>query len=136
MAGYSGTSLPQKLGIKEGSRVSLVDAPPTFAVSLGKLPLNASIADASERAIDVIVCFSTDHAQLAERFLELKPLLAPTGGLWIAWPRKVPGVPFDLIENQVRDIGIAAGLVDNKACAIDETWSGLRFVHRLSDRPA
>lgn len=135
VAGYSGTPLPKKLGIKEGSRVGLVGAHPAFAQALGELPAGAHFVPIEEGALDVVVCFSTNHAQLAERFVELKPLLAYTGGLWIAWPKKMPGVPAGLVENEVRDIGLAAGLVDNKVCAIDDTWSGLRFVYRLKDRP-
>jgi hypothetical protein len=135
MAGYSGTPLPKKLGIKEGARVALVGAPEDFVETLGVLPAGAKIVPVTEGSIDVIVSFSTRHAQLEPRFLELKPLLAYSGGLWIAWPKKSSGVPTDLTENPIRDLGLAIGLVDNKVCAIDDTWSGLRFVYRVADRP-
>lgn len=135
MAGYSGTPLPQKLGIKEGSRVALVGAYPTFAATLGGLPSGARIVPATDGQCDVIVCFTANIADLAHRFAELKPALDWAGGLWIAWPRKKPGIPSGLVENAVRDVGLAAGLVDNKVCAIDEDWSGLRFVYRREDRP-
>jgi hypothetical protein len=134
MAGYSGTPLPKKLGIKEGARVALVAAPEDFAETLGELPAGARVVPVADGA-DVIISFSTRHAELEPRFLELKPFLAYTGGLWIAWPKKSSGVPTDLTENPIRDVGLAIGLVDNKVCAIDDTWSGLRFVYRLSDRP-
>ena len=135
MAGYSGTPLPKKLGINEGSRVALVGAYPAFKETLGELPPGVQFVDPQTGAVDVIVCFATNPADVAQRFLELKRLLAFTGGLWIAWPKKARGVPVTLLENDVREIGLAAGLVDNKVCAIDERWSGLRFVYRLADRP-
>ncbi|MGE0601669.1 MAG: DUF3052 domain-containing protein [Dehalococcoidia bacterium] len=135
MAGYSGTPLPKKLGIKEGSRVTFVDAPPEFSGTLGLLPPGVQVLPPAAGALDVIVCFVTEPPQVEARFLELKPLLAWTGGLWFAWPKKTSGIPSSLVENTIRDIGLAAGLVDNKVCAIDERWSGLRFVWRVADRP-
>jgi hypothetical protein len=135
MAGYSGTPLPKKLGIKEGSRVALVEAPADFAHTLGELPPGVNFVPAHEGGLDVVVSFVTDDLQLAEQFMTLKPLLDPAGGLWIAWPKKVRGVTGGLSENTVREVGLAAGLVDNKVCAIDERWSGLRFVYRRVDRP-
>lgn len=135
VAGYSGTPLPKKLGIKQGSRVALVDAPPDFHEVLGDLPEDVFFVPPEGENIDVAVCFSQSRTQLEERLLELKPRLAWTGGLWIAWHKKAIGVNRGLVENTVRDIGLAAGLVDNKVCAIDDTWSGLRFVWRIEDRP-
>jgi hypothetical protein len=135
VAGYSETPLPKKLGIRAGARVALVDAPPDFHEVLGVIPENVSFVEPEEGNIDVAVCFSQSRAQLEERFLELKRKLAWTGGLWIAWHKNAVGVTPGLVENTVRDIGLAAGLVDNKVCAIDETWSGLRFVWRVEDRP-
>ena len=127
MAGYSGTPLPQKLGIKDGSRVRLQGAPEGFARSLGVQPRSRGEAD-------VIVLFSRSAARLRSEFARLTKSLHPAGGLWIAWPKKSSGVATDLTENEVRNLGLALGLVDNKVCAIDETWSGLRFVVRLVDR--
>jgi hypothetical protein len=133
-AGYSGTPLIQKLGIKAKGRVLLIGAPREFSV--GALPEGAKLAPArgSSRA-DVILCFAKDRASLPARFLAAASRLESNGGLWIAWPKKASKVPTDLDENVVREIGLAAGLVDNKVCAIDGTWSGLRFVIRLRDRP-
>lgn len=135
MAGYSGTPLPRKLGIKEGSRLALVSAPEGFGAVLGELPPSVCMVRAEEGDLDVVVCFVRDVQTVEAAFLELKPRLAWTGGLWMAWPKRKPGVAGTLNENTIRDIGLAAGLVDNKVCAIDDDWSGLRFVWRVGDRP-
>ena len=135
MAGYSSTPLPRKLGIKPGSRVALAGAHASFRETLGELPPGVAFVPPESGAVDVIVCFCANLTELEARFLELKPLLAFSGGLWIAWPKRKRGVPQAINENQVREVGLAAGLVDNKVCAIDEAWSGLRFVYRLVDRP-
>lgn len=137
MAGYSGTPLVQKLGVKEGARVALVAAPAGFRRTLGRLPADAALAaDAGDGdPFDVIVFFAQSAAELRKEFAELSQRLMPAGGLWVAWPKKASGVATDLTESLVRDVGLAAGLVDNKVCAVDETWSGLRFVFRLADRP-
>jgi len=129
MAGYSGTPLDQKLGIKPASRVALIAAPDHVVRTLGVPPR------AARGPLDVIVFFTTARAALARRFGTLARALTPAGGLWIAWPKRSSGLATDLTENVVREIGLAAGLVDNKVCAIDDTWSGLRFVIRLKDRP-
>lgn len=134
MAGYSGTPLPQKLGIKPGARVALVDPPAGFHELLGELPGGASFVAPAAGAIDVAVCFVAGEEGLAERFLELKQQLHHAGGLWIAWPKRRAGAPAGIGENAIREVGLAAGLVDNKVCAIDERWSGLRFVFRREDR--
>jgi hypothetical protein len=131
--GYSGTPLPRKLGIKAESRVLLDAAPDGFI--LEPLPDGASVHRRTGTGeYDVIVAFCPDAARVHRRFEPLAARLETAGGLWIAWPKRSSGVPTDLDENRVRDIGLAAGLVDVKVCAIDETWSGLRFVRRLSDR--
>jgi hypothetical protein len=134
MAGYSGTPLPQKLGIKAGARVALVDPPAGFHELLGELPDGASFVVPGAGAIDVAVCFVASELGLADRFLELKQHLHQAGGLWIAWPKRRAGTPAGIGENAIREVGLAAGLVDNKVCAIDERWSGLRFVFRREDR--
>lgn len=132
-AGYSGTPLPRKLGIKDGSQVLLDGAPDGFA--LEPLPERTTVHHrAGAGPYDVIVAFCPDAARVLRRFGPLAARLATAGGLWIAWPKRSSGVPTDLAEDVVRDIGLAAGLVDNKVCAIDQTWSGLRFVRRLADR--
>ena len=127
MAGYSGTPLPQKLGIKDGSRVRLAHAPEGFASSLGVVARFRGEAD-------VIVLFTRSAAELGREFPRLRRSLQQSGGLWIAWPKQASGVSTELNEGAVRRYGLSQGLVDNKVCAIDETWSGLRFVVRLSDR--
>jgi hypothetical protein len=137
MPGYSGTPLPQKLGIKQNHRIALIDAPPGFAESLAPLPGGVRFASALKRnRFDLILCFVTSRAALEKRFEALRARLDPDGGLWVAWPKRASGVKSDIDENQVREVALAAGLVDNKVCAIDEIWSGLRCVVRLADRPA
>jgi hypothetical protein len=136
VTGYSGTPLPKKLGIKDGSAVSLIGAPPGFAeTELADLPPGATFAEASASNLDVVVLFVEWMADLQAQFESQAQRLRPAGGLWVAWPKKASGRPTDLNENLIRDIGLAAGLVDNKVCAINDTWSGLRFVYRLADRP-
>jgi hypothetical protein len=134
-AGYSGTPLPRKLGIREGSRLLLVDAPADFAATLGELPPGVELVEAGAGAVDVAILFALGAATVRARFADLAASLEPSGGLWIAWPKRSSGVVTELDENVVREIGLADGLVDNKVCAIDATWSGLRFVWRLRDRP-
>ncbi len=134
-AGYSGTPLPRKLGIREGSRVLVVAAPADFAATLGELPAGVQQVAAGATDLDVAVVFVLDLTSLRTHFAELAAALRPAGGLWIAWPKRTSGVATELDENVVRDYGLEQGLVDNKVCAIDATWSGLRFVWRLRDRP-
>lgn len=133
-AGYSGTPLPKKLGIKEESRVALVGAPEGFLQTLAPLPPGVELRRAARGPLDVIVFFTKRRAELARRFPALASALAPAGGLWVAWPKKASGVATDLVFESVQEIGLAAGLVDNKVAAIDDVWSGLRFVIRLQDR--
>src|SRR5262249_14684194 len=135
--GYSGTPLPKKLGIKPGHAVALVNAPADFDETLGELPEGvAPTADVGKGTpFDVIVFFTTHLADLKKRFAAIARRLTPTGGLWIAWTKKASGVDTDLTEDIIRVVGLDTGLVDNKVCAIDDTWSGLRFVIRLQDRP-
>ena len=130
-AGYSGTPLPQKLGVKEGARVALVDAPKDFAL---ELPRGAKLVDGKARDLDVIVWFVTARAPFAKKLGSVAARLQPAGGLWIAWPKKASGVATDMTENVVRDVALPTGLVDNKVCAIDDTWSGLRLVVRVALR--
>jgi hypothetical protein len=137
MAGYSGTPLPQKLGIKPGARLGLVRPPEGFGKTLGPLPPGVTPHPVGSGRVpfDVIVCFARSSKDLARDFPALARRLDPAGGLWIGWPKKSSGVATDLTEAEVRGRGLALGLVDNKVCAIDEVWSGLRFVVRLADRP-
>ena len=135
-AGYSGTPLPRKLGIKPGARVALIQAPEAFDRTLGELPDGVRIRRAASGPVEVIVAFFVDRAELERRLPALRSALDPAGGLWVAWPKRASGITTDLTEGVVRELGLATGLVDNKVCAIDAVWSGLRFVYRLSDREA
>jgi hypothetical protein len=125
-AGYSGTPLPAKLGVKPGSRVLLDGAPDDVPVDGHRRP--------GAGPYDVVLLFAPDAARLHARWPALVPRLTTAGRLWVCWPKKSSGVPTDLTENVVRDFGLAQGLVDVKVCAIDATWSGLAFVRRLADR--
>ena len=133
-AGYSGTPLARKLGIKAGHRVGLICAPPGFEERLDGLPEGVRLSRRAAGRFDVMVFFTQRAAELSQRFAKLAAKLDKAGGLWIAWPKKSSGVATDLIDGRVRETGLAGGLVDNKICAVDETWSGLRFVYRLKDR--
>jgi len=135
MAGYSGTSLIKKLGIKEGFRVTFVDAPKDFDKDLGPLPANVRVLARARRPMDFILLFAKSAATLERDFARSAALLSPTGMLWVSWSKKASGVATDLSENNVRDIGLNAGLVDVKVCAVNDIWSGLKFVYRLRDRP-
>jgi hypothetical protein len=135
MAGYSGTPLPKKLGIKDGARVGLIGAPDRFDRTLGKLPPGVDVRTLARGPFDVVVVFVTRVADLERRFPPLVRALEPDGGLWVAWPKQASGVSTDLRFENVQRVGLDTGLVDNKSCAIDETWSGLRFVYRVADRP-
>ncbi len=134
-AGYSGTPLFKKLGIREGTRVGLAGAPEGFEAALEPLPEKARVGRRIAGQQDVIVLFVKRRADLERRFPQLARRLDPAGGLWVAWPKKASGVATDLAFEPVQRVGLDAGLVDNKVCAVDETWSGLRFVYRLADRP-
>jgi hypothetical protein len=133
-AGYSGTPLPKKLGIREGSRVAVVSAPDGFTRGLGPLPTGVQLRTGARGRCDVVVFFVTRRAELARRFPSFVRALEPDGGLWVAWPKKTSGVATDLAFDAVQEVGLDAGLVDNKVCAFDATWSGLRFVRRVADR--
>ena len=125
-AGYSGTPLPAKLGIKPGSRVLLDGAPDDVPLDGHRRP--------GRDPYDIVLLFAPDAARLHTRWPALVPRVTTAGRLWVCWPKKSSGVPTDLTENVVRDFGLANGLVDVKVCAVDATWSGLAFVRRLADR--
>jgi hypothetical protein len=134
-SGYSGTPLLRKLGISSGARVAIVAAPEGFDGVLGNLPDGVQVRRQARGKLDVIVYFVTRRAELSRRFAGFARALEPDGGLWVAWPKKTSGVATDLVFDAVQGVGLGEGLVDNKVCAIDHTWSGLRFVHRLENRP-
>jgi hypothetical protein len=135
MAGYSGTPLIQKIGIKPGHRVLLRNHPASFVKDLGKFPEGAQSSDRLSGKANVVIYFTERLAELEKDFLRLSATLVPDGMLWIGWPKKSSGRPTDLTEDVVRRVGLACGLVDVKVCAIDDTWSGLKFVIRVKDRP-
>jgi hypothetical protein len=134
VAGYSGTPLAKKLGIKEGQRLAFPHAPDGFAELLGELPDGVSVKSRASGPLDVIVFFTRSRAELERRLPTLRRAMDPAAGLWIAWPKRASGVETDMTEDVARELGLANRLVDNKVCAIDETWSGLRLVIRLRDR--
>lgn len=134
MAGYSGTPLPKKLGINEHSRIAFINAPKGFQSYIGPLPPSAEVVRRIMKPLDLVLLFVTSERELARDFAKLAEKLAPKGMIWIAWPKKSSGAATDLSFERVQRIGLDAGLVDVKICAIDETWSGLKFVFRLKDR--
>jgi hypothetical protein len=135
VAGYSGTPLPKKLGIKEGARLALVGAPAGFVEStLVPLPDEVELRARARGPLDVIVFFTKSRAELERRFGKLASALEPAGALWVAWPKRSSGVATDLDENVLREVGLPQGLVDTKVCAVDDTWSGLKFVIRKENR--
>jgi hypothetical protein len=131
LPGYSGTALPKKLGIKPNGKSLLVGAPREIVQELGV----ARSAGPPRSPLDFVLFFTKTEAELKKHFAKLARKLQPAGMLWVSWPKRASGVPTDLTEDVVRKVGVAAGLVDVKVCAIDETWSGLKFVYRLKDRP-
>ncbi len=128
-AGYSGTLLPKKLGIKPGSVVALLDAPRGFRKTLGKLPAGARLRAQADACCTLTLWFTRSSADL-ERGMRKACALAGRGTVWILWPKQASGVATDLKEGVVRDVALAAGLVDYKVCAVDATWSGLAFARR------
>lgn len=134
MAGYSNTPLIRKLGIKEGFRFALVAAPDGFERELGPLPHNAIEVGRNAKQLDFILVFSKSEDSLRKSFSKLATRLKPNGMIWVSWPKKGSGVATDLMFENVQRIGLNAGLVDVKICAVNEIWSGLKFVYRLKDR--
>lgn len=137
MAGYSGTPLVKKLGIKAGQRACILGAPPGYLRSLGKLPDGVRLLSrpGKPQSLDFVQYFVAQSGELARKFPQLKAALSFDGSLWVSWPKKTSAAKSDLSENLIRQIGLDNGLVDVKVIAVDETWSGLKFVYRLADRP-
>jgi hypothetical protein len=133
---YSGTPLPRKLGIGEGDEVALIGAPEWLEDEIGELPdiasLHTNLAD--EARYDVIVAFVTARAELEAELPRLRARMAPACGLWIAWPKRAARIPTDMTDDVVREVALPTGLVDNKVCAIDDVWTGLRLVIRRQNR--
>jgi len=135
MAGYSATPLVKKLGIKENINAALVNAPPGFQTELD-LPHGVTINSRTRRPLDFVLLFVKSKRELESKFLLYAARLASSGMLWVSWPKKASGVVTDLTDNVVREMGLAKGMVDVKVCAVDDVWSGLKFVFRLRDREA
>ena len=134
MAGYSGTPLPKKLGIKDNFRIGFVNAPKNFPSLLGDLPPNVRVTSRLSSPMDLVVLFVDREAKLKQQFPKVAKALSRSGMLWVGWPKKSSGVATDLAFENVQRIGLDGGLVDVKICAIDDVWSGLKFVYRLKDR--
>jgi hypothetical protein len=133
MPGYSGTPLPKKLGIKSGFRVWLANAPAEVRAELREAMAECEVVQQAG-ALDFAMMFTKSRTELAREFSRIAKRLTPAGMLWVSWPKKSSGVATDLDENVVRMIGLDAGLVDVKVCAVTEVWSGLKFVRRVKDR--
>jgi hypothetical protein len=134
MPGYSGTPLPKKLGIKPGFRAWFAELPPDVRTELKSQLDECEVVRAARAPLDFAMLFTKSATQLAREFDRISKCLAPAGMLWVSWPKKSSGVATDLDDNVVREIGLAAGLVDVKVCAVTEVWSGLKFVRRVKDR--
>ena len=134
MAGYSGKPLVEKLGIKPGTTIAILNAPRGYQRILGKLPRDVRCRTRAAGRLDFLQFFTREQRELERTFPALARVLAPAGMLWISWPKKASGVPTDLTEDVIRAVGLAHGLVDVKVAAVDDVWSGLKFVRRLKDR--
>lgn len=135
MAGYSGTPLPKKLGIKEGHTVGMLNAPNHFSFDLGDLPDDVEVLrDSDPEAADIFLIFAARAAEAERGFERAMTRIPADGSIWVAWPKQSSGVETDLDENMLRELFLPTGMVDNKVCAIDDTWSGLRFVVRRENR--
>jgi hypothetical protein len=129
-AGYSGTPLPKKLGVKEGHRVAWLAAPDHFHELLGELPAGVTVSRRLSKGLDVLVQFATSRAELKRRLPKLMEAVFPDGSAWVSWPKKSSGVKTDITEDTIREDALPLGLVDVKVAAVDETWSGLKLVVR------
>jgi hypothetical protein len=131
MVGYSGTPVPKKLGIVEGSTLALIAAPDGV---IDGLPNGVVVKRQARGTVDVVVAFFVHRRDFERRITALAKMIYPSGGLWVAWPKRASGWTSDMNEGVVREVALPLGLVDNKVCAIDETWSGLRVVWRRERR--
>jgi hypothetical protein len=134
VTGYSPRSLPEKLGIRPGTRVVALKAPQTYAAILGELPEGTTVRGRLPSRTEFLHCFARRRAELTQGFPRWAKALADNGTLWVSWPKRAAGLETDLTENVVREIGLTQGLVDVKVCAIDAVWSGLKFVRRVANR--
>lgn len=134
MAGYSGTPLAKKLGIKENFRVRLVNAPVAFEKELGELPPGVQLSNRGRKPFNLVLLFVKSESTLKKEFSKYAQTIPRDGMIWVAWPKKSSGVATDLLFDNVQKTGLNAGLVDVKICAVNDIWSGLKFVYRLKDR--
>jgi hypothetical protein len=134
MAGYSGTPLPQKLGIKPGLTVITLNAPKNYRRLLGSIPEGVIFSDRLKPDSNFVHVFTKKRSELTKRLSILREKIADTGTIWVSWPKKSSGVPTDVTEDVVRAVALPLGLVDVKVCAIDETWSGLKLMVRKENR--
>lgn len=134
MAGYSGTPLWRKLGIRHGMTVALFNAPPHLETLLEGHPDGVRFVTAHPGTPDMVICFATEADHMADLFREATRIIPANGAIWVAWPKRASGVPTDLDRDRLREMFLSEGLVDVKVCAIDETWSGLEFVVRREHR--
>lgn len=133
-SGYSGTPLVQKLGIKPGFRIFVVGAPVDYVAITGKLPEQVTIVPRLAGEIDMVHLFAANAAGLGEKLRRYRAAIKPDGMLWVSWPKKSSGVATDLNDVVVRNTALPLGLVDIKVCAVDATWSGLKFVIPKAER--
>jgi hypothetical protein len=136
MAGYSGTPLIQKLGIKPGATIILLNAPPHYARLLGPLPAGARFATRIVSGCDFVHFFTTDHKELETFLKRARANLADPGMIWVSWPKKSAGIKTTVTEDVIRAVALPLGFVDTKVCAVDETWSGLKLMIRRENRKA
>jgi hypothetical protein len=141
VAGYSTTPLVRKLGIKPGASIALLAAPEGFEAQLCDPPPGLPQGARIHRSLgegapfDIVLCFTSRRSALAALIRDARPVMSPACGLWVAWPKRASRLPTEVDENAVRELALPTGLVDNKVCAVDETWSGLRLVNRRELRP-
>ncbi len=127
-AGYSNTPTPRKLGIKDGQRLCVLNAPKKYAALVGALPKDVELTDRLNQRVDMVHVFVTRQADLTSRIELMRKAIAPDGAVWVSWPKKASKVPTDVTEDTIRSLALARGLVDVKVCAIDDVWSGLKLV--------
>lgn len=134
MAGYSGTPLPQKLGIKPGTTVVVINAPINYRKLLGKLPSDVTFTNRTGANTSFVHFFTTRRSELEKQLNSLRKKIAENGLVWISWPKKSAGLSTDITEDVIRDVALPLGFVDIKVCAVDETWSGLKLMIRRENR--
>ncbi len=135
MAGYSGTPLAKKLGIKPGGNVFVDGAPMDYEELLAPLPDDVAMQNVVDATTDVVHVFATKKAELARALKKSLKHLRPDAAIWVSWPKKAAKVPTDITEDAIRELAFPLGLVDIKVCAVDDVWSGLKLVIRKENRP-